>query len=564
MTHFEIPPEARTLALEVRALFTQGNNRKVWQEQIREFMRRGAEHVAAMRRANARANRADTAAFKRIRQERLAVEEGKARPRLTGDKSPGKGWGLGFAHGGEYLSEFGWLPPRVYAQRPHDTKNPWPADGSPPAMFTLLAALHDICLVPSVKPILPVHVSIPDGAARIEDLGVWALRLADSCVWGGMREDKGFLATLQAYLIDVRAFLMQSETKAAQTGRPTQPTIGTVTGDGSMDDLKKVARTVRRFLLRRLGRDRLKAACRKAERESDEWGAACHREQQAEREAVRAIHEERQRGGGPLTNDNKRPGDGWQWATREHWVAPGLVSVEGWIPPRVVKWLDTRREWPPKDPSFDTMVAALAAFHDVALPETPPLLDDPEADAEGCGAWFLRRAFKTYFSVCEMAEAQIDARGLDLARAYLDCVKAALHSQASGPAAKAAAVGKGIEGASELPAKPVAKRYKLAFESYLWACEKRPDLTRKDRYPETLYDYAKNNWTGYADTAEASRRVSAQDAERDTDTSAEAACPSYETWTRYIREYERLKNGPGNTPRAVRPLGRSIVRHKEM
>jgi hypothetical protein len=235
-----MPPEARTLALEVRALFTQGNNRKVWEEQIREFMRRGAEHVAARRRADARARRAENAAFKRIRQERLAVEEGKARPRLTGDKPPGKGWGLGTVHGGKYLSEFGWLPPRLYAYLVCDTKNPWPADGSPSAMFTLLAVLHDTCLVPSVKPILPVDVSSPAEVARRKDLGVWALLDANMCVWGRLREDKGFLATLQAYLIDVRAFVAQSDTEAAQTGRPTQPTIGTVTGDGSMALVKAV------------------------------------------------------------------------------------------------------------------------------------------------------------------------------------------------------------------------------------------------------------------------------------------------------------------------------------
>jgi hypothetical protein len=209
-----------------------------------------------------------------------------------------------------------------------------------------------------------------------------------------------------------------------------------------MPDPKEVACDVSHFLLLRLGRDRLKAACRKAARELKEYDAAHEREEQAEQEAVRAIYEERQRGGGPLTNDNKRPGDGWVWESRQHWVGHGFVFVEGWIPPRVDKWLDTPRGWPPQDPSFDTMVAALAAFHDVALPQVPPLLDDPEADAEDSSAWCLRRAFKTYLGVCEVAEAQIDAGGVHLALAYLDRVKAALRNQAPGRGAKTAAGGK--------------------------------------------------------------------------------------------------------------------------
>jgi hypothetical protein len=89
------------------------------------------------------------------------------------------------------------------------------------------------------------------------------------------------------------------------------------------------------------------------------------------------------------------------------------------------------------------------------------------------------------------------------------------------------------------PAKPVAKRYSLAHESYEWACAKRPDLVGEGRglYPPALYEHAKNHWPGYAD--------------------AKMNWPTYGTWTRYGREYERLTTGRKNTPRSGR-TGRSV------
>jgi len=85
-----------------------------------------------------------------------------------------------------------------------------------------------------------------------------------------------------------------------------------------------------------------------------------------------------------------------------------------------------------------------------------------------------------------------------------------------------------------------SKRYKLAYDSYQWACAQRPDLVGQDRgrYPTDLYEYGKQNWPGYAE--------------------AKMNLPAYGTWTRYVREYERLTTGPKNTPRGGR-TGRSVL-----
>jgi len=87
---------------------------------------------------------------------------------------------------------------------------------------------------------------------------------------------------------------------------------------------------------------------------------------------------------------------------------------------------------------------------------------------------------------------------------------------------------------------PIAKRYRLAHEIYERACEDRPNLVGKGqgRYSRALYDYAKTRWPKYAE---------------------EMKWPAYESWKRYVREYERLRNGPKNTPRSGRPTGPSIV-----
>lgn len=48
------------------------------------------------------------------------------------------------------------------------------------------------------------------------------------------------------------------------------------------------------------------------------------------------------------------------------------------------------------------------------------------------------------------------------------------------------------------------------------------------------------------------------------DASGRTTMPAFETWGRYVREYLRLTEGPKNSPRGGRPLGRSVVKQKDL
>lgn len=87
--------------------------------------------------------------------------------------------------------------------------------------------------------------------------------------------------------------------------------------------------------------------------------------------------------------------------------------------------------------------------------------------------------------------------------------------------------------------KLVSERLALAFKSYEWVCSIHPHLVPDDRarYTKQMHEKVKEECPVYAS----------------------ASTPCFETWKRYIREYERITAGPINTPTAGRAYGKSIV-----
>jgi len=90
----------------------------------------------------------------------------------------------------------------------------------------------------------------------------------------------------------------------------------------------------------------------------------------------------------------------------------------------------------------------------------------------------------------------------------------------------------------EAPKSSMAPRYRLAGESYKWACTEQPELLKEGRYSDALYKYVKDNWPEYGAPG--------------------PECPNIGTWRRYVRAYEKLTTGSKNTTRQGR-RGRSIV-----
>ena len=75
-----------------------------------------------------------------------------------------------------------------------------------------------------------------------------------------------------------------------------------------------------------------------------------------------------------------------------------------------------------------------------------------------------------------------------------------------------------------------------------------------------MYRHIKENWPGYADSPDAAAGPTQGKAPEHEAT----LCPSFETWQRYVREYERLTTGPKNTPRGGRETGHSVVKRSEI
>jgi hypothetical protein len=90
----------------------------------------------------------------------------------------------------------------------------------------------------------------------------------------------------------------------------------------------------------------------------------------------------------------------------------------------------------------------------------------------------------------------------------------------------------------------IPDRFRRAHESYEWVCSERPDLVpgqENVRFAKAMHGYVReHDCPAYP---------------------GDDRPPAYETWKRYIREYERLTEGPKNASRAGRERGsRSIVR----
>jgi len=132
-----------------------------------------------------------------------------------------------------------------------------------------------------------------------------------------------------------------------------------------------------------------RAAYRRAVREWEQWEDQAAENERAHADALRAILAERP--GGPLKDEKQRPGDGWEWQTdtlTEFPIVDGESKYRsrvatGWVPPRVVAWRNTPKDWPQRTPSLDVTLLILSLYHDLALPRAPRLMDDTEVEDSG-------------------------------------------------------------------------------------------------------------------------------------------------------------------------------------
>jgi len=164
----------------------------------------------------------------------------------------------------------------------------------------------------------------------------------------------------------------------------------------STDDAADVAKAITR-LFQGIEPKRRRAAYCSAVCEWQQWEDQASENERAHADALRAILA--QRPGGPLTDQNQRPGDGWEWTTDSLTEFP-IVDGEskcrsqvatGWVPPRVVAWRKTPNDWPPRTPSLEVTLLILALYHDLALPRAPRLMDDAEVEASGAVKTIRRR-----------------------------------------------------------------------------------------------------------------------------------------------------------------------------
>jgi len=91
------------------------------------------------------------------------------------------------------------------------------------------------------------------------------------------------------------------------------------------------------------------------------------------------------------------------------------------------------------------------------------------------------------------------------------------------------------------PQAGMSEPVRRAGESFEWVCSKRPDLVppegSPERYTRKQHDYIRE-FGGPSDPLEADQR---------------STVPSWETWSRYVREYLRLTEGRRNEPRRGGP-----------
>ena len=97
--------------------------------------------------------------------------------------------------------------------------------------------------------------------------------------------------------------------------------------------------------------------------------------------------------------------------------------------------------------------------------------------------------------------------------------------------------------------RPAVRRAGASFEKVE---AEQPDLSpaanSRVRYTERQWSYIRNHY----------------DEIYPPDASGRTTMPAFETWGRYVREYLRLIGGPRNSPRGGRPLGRSVVKQKDL
>lgn len=143
--------------------------------------------------------------------------------------------------------------------------------------------------------------------------------------------------------------------------------------------------------------------------------------------------------------------------------------------------------------------------------------------------------------------------------AVVERILAAMDNRATPPVpvSETPADGAGDEGfgdgdaASEPPSdmKPAVRRAGASFEKVE---AEQPDLSPPAnsavRYTERQWSYIRDHY----------------DEIYPPDASGRTTMPAFETWGRYVREYLRLTEGPKNSPRGGRPLGRSVVKQKDL
>ena len=156
------------------------------------------------------------------------------------------------------------------------------------------------------------------------------------------------------------------------------------------------------------------------------------------------------------------------------------------------------------------------------------------------------------------------ANSEELAAAFRDLVVPAMAEALRGvsgspsvPVSKTPAGDAGSEGfgdgdaASEPPSdmKPAVRRAGASFEKVE---AEQPDLSPPAnsavRYTERQWSYIRDHY----------------DEIYPPDASGRTTMPAFETWGRYVREYLRLTEGPKNSPRGGRPLGRSVVKQRDL
>ena len=224
------------LALEVERLFVQGDNRRIFAEQIEAFKREDA----VRQRTETKAKESERAAKDAIVAEHDEAEAGKAKAYLTDPSTPpGEGWQWRTVHRGDDDIE-GWVPPEVAHDRAKDPAA-WPANPSLATMFALLSAFHDECL-----PMNPLILPSFSDRNTVEHTDACALTRAGQWVVPAVKSDAKCFHALQGYVFHVTKHLEEESAKAV-AGAPLKMVTSALGhhGTGEAIALRNVARALR-------------------------------------------------------------------------------------------------------------------------------------------------------------------------------------------------------------------------------------------------------------------------------------------------------------------------------